>query len=330
MALRRKFSAGSFWDDVRRYQANAFCYIGELCRYLMNQPPRADDADNPVEKIIGNGLRPDIWRPFKARFGIDKVYEFYAASEGNIAFVNALNLDCTVGLCPAEYAIVEYDVERDQPVRDARGHLIAVPRGGVGLLVGEVSEKYAFDGYTDPAASERKLIRNAFADGDVWFDSGDLLRDQGFRHAQFVDRVGDTFRWKSENVSTHEVAEVLCGFPAIAEAAVYGVTVPGTEGRAGMAALVAPGGPAGFDFAALVRHLAAELPDYAWPRFLRFRQALEVTATLKQRKAHLKQEGFDLAQVGGDPLFLLPPGGATYVPLTAALTDDLAAGRLRF
>ena len=329
MAIQRKFSASNFWSDIRKYDANVFCYIGELCRYLMNQPERADDADNPVTKIVGNGLRPDIWKQFKARFAIDEVYEFYGASECNIIFINALNIDCTVGLCPAAYAIVEYDIDAGEPLRDERGHLVKVRRGGTGLMLAEVSEKYAFDGYTNPAESEKKLIRNAFVDGDVWFNSGDLLKDMGFRHAQFVDRLGDTFRWKSENVSTNEVAEVLNTFAQIDEATVYGVEIPDTEGRAGMAALVANVAASDFDFPALVAHLEAELPAYARPVFLRFRAALEVTATLKQKKVNLRKQGFDVTKLD-EPIYVMLPRSGEYTRLDKALFAKIMAGEIPF
>lgn len=329
VAMRRKFSATHFWDDTRRYGATAFCYIGELCRYLMNQPPSPDDADNPVRRIVGNGLRPDIWRAFKQRFGIDEVYEFYAASEGNIAFVNLLNLDCTVGLCPAPYALVRYDIERDEPVRGPDGHLQRVGRGEIGLLLGEVTDKYAFDGYTDRAASEKKLLRDVFRPGDVWFNSGDLLRDMGFRHAQFIDRVGDTFRWRGENVSTGEVSEVIDTFPAIAESTVYGVQIPGVEGRAGMAALVPRHAAGHIDLAALAEHMRSQLPPYAVPVFLRIRPELEVTSTFKQVKVDLRKDGYDPARVS-DPLYVLPPHGREYVPLDAALYEKIQSGAAGF
>ncbi len=329
LVIRRKFSASKFWEDVRRYRANCFCYIGELCRYLMNQPRRPDDAHNPVQKIIGNGLRPDIWNDFKERFDIAEVYEFYAASEGNIAFVNVLNLDKTIGFCPAPYAIVEYDIDRDQPVRGADGFLTRVKRGGTGLLIGEVSEKYAFDGYTDPVASEKKLLRDVFEPGDVWFNSGDLLKDLGFRHAQFVDRIGDTFRWKSENVSTNEVAEVVNSFEQVDESTVYGVQIPGTEGRAGMAAVVANVPVDNLDITALSRHLTSELPVYARPVFLRFRPALEVTGTFKQKKSELRTEGFDPAAVT-EPLYVLLPGTDRYTKLTDDVFRRIQGGQMRF
>jgi len=329
LALRRRFSVSAFWDDVRRYRATSFVYIGELCRYLLNQPPRDDDRRHLVRKIIGNGLRPDIWKPFKTRFGIDEVYEFYAASEGNIAFVNLLNADCTVGLCPAPYALVRYDVDRDEPVRGPDGRLVRVGRGEVGLLLAKLTPRYAFDGYTDPAANEHKLLRDVFEPGDCWFNSGDLLRDLGFRHAQFVDRVGDTFRWKGENVSTNEVAEVLNAFPQIAESTVYGVALPGTDGRCGMAAVVPRVPLAELDLAGLAHHLRAELPPYAVPLFLRIEDALEATTTFKQMKSELRRQGFDPARVSR-PLFVLPPGSSAYVPLTAELHHAIARGELAF
>jgi len=329
LALRRKFSASQFWDDCRRVRATAFVYIGELCRYLLNQPPSPRDRDHRVRCVCGNGLRPDIWRTFKERFGIEEVYEFYAASEGNIAFVNLLNLDATVGLCPARYALIAYDIDRDEPLRDRAGHMIPVRRGEVGLLIAEVSERYAFDGYTDKAASEKKLFRDVFVPGDVWFNSGDLLRDQGFRHAQFVDRIGDTFRWKGENVSTNEVAEVINTFPQIAESTVYGVQVPGADGRCGMAALVLRPAAEPLDLAGFARHLQAQLPPYAWPLFLRVRPELDATGTFKQLKGDLRRQAYDPAQVG-EPLYVLPPRHTGYVPLTDGIHRQIAAGELAF
>jgi acyl-CoA synthetase (AMP-forming)/AMP-acid ligase II len=327
IVIRRKFSASQFWDDIRKYRANSFAYIGELCRYLVNQPRRPDDAANPAVKCVGNGLRPDIWKQFQERFGIDEIYEFYAASEGNVAFVNVLNLACTVGLCPAPYAIVEYDVANDEPVRGPDGRMRRVEKGGVGLLLAEVSERYSFDGYTDKAASEKKLFRDVFRPGDVWFNSGDLLRDQGFRHAQFVDRVGDTFRWKSENVSTNEVAEVINQFAQVAEATVYGVLVPNAEGRAGMAAIVSNVPVAKFDLPGLARLLCEQLPSYAVPVFVRFRPELEVTGTFKQRKGDLRDQGFDPGKIN-EPLYVMLPRTNEFVPLTAELFRDIERGTI--
>ncbi len=328
LALARRFSASRFWDDIRRHDASVFTYIGELCRYLMAQPPSLLDREHRVNRMMGNGLRPDIWKAFKDRFGIERVLEFYGASECNIGFLNIFNFDETVGFCPAPYAIVAYDVENDAPVRDRRGRLRRVRTGEVGLLLGEISDLAPYDGYTDPEASEKKLLRDVFRKGDCWFNTGDLMRDQGWRHAQFVDRLGDTFRWKGENVSTAEVEEVLNQHPQVEQAAVYGVQVPHADGRAGMASLVCNVPHDHFDFAALHRLVGEKLPKYACPLFLRFSGGHEVTGTFKLRKAGLKEEGFDPASVS-DPIYVLLPGSQCWHPLDEATRRQIDEGVVR-
>jgi fatty-acyl-CoA synthase len=324
LALSRKFSASRFWDEIRASNASSFCYIGELCRYLLNRPESPGDRQHRVHVIVGNGLRAEIWDAFQQRFGIDRIVEFYGASEANLAFVNAWGMRRTAGYCPLPYAIVEFDAEEEKPARDAQGYLRKVPRGGVGLLLGEVTDKTPFDGYTDGKATESKLLRNVFVDGDCYFNSGDLVRDQGYHHIQFVDRVGDTFRWKGENVATTEVEGVLNAFAGVEEAVVYGVQVPGCDGRAGMASLSCP---VGFDGATLAEHVRRGLPQYAVPLFLRLRGAQETTATFKHRKVDLKREGFDPAVVS-DPLYVLQVDG--YCPLTADVFARIQSGELRF
>src|SRR5882762_2289855 len=237
LALGKSFSASKFWDEVIRYDATAFIYIGEICAYLLNQPPKPTDRQHKVRVIGGNGLRPAIWDEFTERFGIERVCEFYAASEGNSAFVNILNIDKTTGLCPTPVAFVQYDPDTGEPLRGDDGRACKVRNGEPGLLLSKVSNFQPFDGYTDGKASEKKLVRNVFRDGDVWFNTGDLMRSQGFGHAAFTDRLGDTFRWKGENVATTEVEAALSTDPQIEEATVFGVEVPGTGGRAGMAAI---------------------------------------------------------------------------------------------
>ncbi len=248
LALARKFSISHFWDDVRKYNATCFSYVGEICRYLMNQPPKPDDADNPVRAVIGNGLRPDIWLDFKKRFAISYIGEFYGSSEGNGAFANVLNFDCTCGYSTGGYAIVRYDHEEDKPIKNSRGFMRKVRSGEVGLLLFESTEDSKFRGYTDEKATEAKLFRNAFKEGDVWFNTGDLMRNQGCNHAQFVDRLGDTFRWKGHNVSTTEIEQVLNIFDQISMSSVYGVKIPTTDGRAGMATIVSTSSVNDFDF----------------------------------------------------------------------------------
>ncbi|HWU68085.1 MAG TPA: long-chain-acyl-CoA synthetase [Stenotrophobium sp.] len=326
LAIGRKFSASRFWDEVRHYDATAFCYIGEILRYLLNRPASPRDRDHRVRVITGNGLRPEIWEEFQQRFGIARISEFYGASEGNLAFVNSFGLSRTAGFCPLTYAIVEFDADQDQPVRDAKGFLKKVAKGGVGLLISEVTDKRPFDGYTDSKASNSKLLRDVFKKGDCWFNTGDLVRDQGYRHIQFVDRTGDTFRWKGENVATTEVEGALNRYPGVEQAVVYGVQIAGADGRAGMAALTCAGGK--FDGAALARHLCTELPAYAVPIFIRLREQQELTVTFKFRKVELKAEGFDPAKVG-EPLYILIDRERGYEPLTPEIFARIQDGGLR-
>lgn len=321
LAIDRKFSATHFWDRIRHFQATAFCYIGELLRYLLNRDALATDKDHAVRLITGNGLRPEIWHQFQQRFGIERIYEFYGASESNIGFINAFGVSETAGFSPLPFAIVEFDADSDEPVKNAKGHLVKVKKGGVGLLISEVSERRPFDGYTDPAAGEKKLIRNAFKQGDCYFNTGDLVRDQGLRHIQFVDRVGDTFRWKGENVASTEVEGALARFDSIEHGAVYGVSVPGCDGRAGMAAITLKDGQS-LDGAALVKHLATTLPAYTVPLFIRVQAAQDTTGTFKYRKVELKQDGFDPDRIS-EPLFVLVDRARGYEPLTRSLYHQI-------
>ncbi|MBV8788574.1 MAG: long-chain-acyl-CoA synthetase, partial [Mycobacterium sp.] len=205
LALGKSFSASKFWDEAISYDATAFIYIGELCRYLLNQPAKPTDRSHKVRLIAGNGLRPEIWEEFTKRFGIKRVCEFYAASEGNTAFINIFNVPRTTGVSPTPLAYVEYDPDTGAPLRDEDGRVHRVPAGQPGLLISPVNRLQPFDGYTDKESSEKKLVRNAFKEGDCWFNTGDVMSPQGMGHAAFVDRLGDTFRWKGENVATTQV-----------------------------------------------------------------------------------------------------------------------------
>lgn len=328
LALGCKFSASKFWDEIRQNQATAFCYIGELCRYLLNQPPTPQDRQHGIRVVVGNGLRPDIWQEFKQRFGIGRVAEFYGASECNLGFVNAFNANGTAGFCPLPYAIVACDPVSEQPVRDPAGRLRKVKPGETGLLITHITKRTPFDGYTDPAASEKKLLRNVFEKNDCWFNTGDLVRDQGFRHIQFVDRLGDTFRWKGENVATTQVEAAFGAVEQVEEAVVYGVQVPGHDGRAGMAALTLKIPARQFDAKACANALASSLPPYAIPLFLRLRDEHEITGTFKNRKVELKNEGFDPLKVK-DPLYYFAGKDKGYAPLTAKAMGDIRAGRVK-
>ena len=324
LALGKSFSASKFWDEVIRYGATAFIYIGEICAYLLNQPPKPTDRQHKVRVIGGNGLRPAIWDEFTQRFGIERVCEFYAASEGNTAFVNILNIDKTTGLCPTPVAFVEYDHDTGEPLRGADGRAHKVRTGEPGLLLSKVSDFQPFDGYTDSKASEKKLVRNVFRDGDVWFNTGDLMRSQGFGHAAFTDRLGDTFRWKGENVATTEVEAALSTEPQVEEATVFGVEVPGTGGRAGMAAIQLKDAEQ-FDGKALATAAYERLPGYAVPLFVRVAGELAHTSTFKSQKVDLRKEGY--GPEVKDPIYVLAGRDEGYVPFYDSYPDDVKSGK---
>jgi fatty-acyl-CoA synthase len=336
LALRRKFSASAFWDDVRVFDATAFQYIGEFCRYLLNQPPNRRDGEHRLRFAIGNGLRPDIWEAFRDRFRIPQIVEFYGATEGNIAM---LNLDDTVGsigkLPPALVAdgrLIRYDVSTDSHPRDEEGRCIECQPGEPGELIGKLPARAGdtrgrFEGYTSKEATERKILRDVFASGDAWFRTGDLLRRDAAGYFYFVDRIGDTFRWKGENVSTQEVAEALVGYGAVEMANVFGVAVPGADGRAGMASLVLTD-PGKFDGRAFFEFATERLPGYAAPIFVRLQSEADVTGTFKLRKVELAKEGFDPSLVK-DRLFVRDDAERAYVELTPERYRAIQAGTAR-
>ncbi len=318
LALGKSFSASKFWDDVIRYDATAFVYIGEICAYLLNQPEKDTDRKHKVRVICGNGLRPAIWDEFTERFGIARVCEFYGASEGNTAFVNVFNVPRSTGICPTPVAFVEYDGDSGEPVRDDNGRVRKVRTGEPGLLLSKVSSLQPFDGYTDKDETEKKLVRNAFREGDVWFNTGDLMRSQGFGHAAFTDRLGDTFRWKGENVATTEVEAAVSTDEQVEEATVFGVEVPGAGGRAGMAAIQLKEGKE-FDGKSLANAAYDRLPGYAVPLFVRVVEELAHTSTFKSQKVDLRKEGYGVSQEDGDgvdiedPIYVLAGRDEGYV-----------------
>jgi fatty-acyl-CoA synthase len=326
--VREKFSASRFWDDVAESGATVFQYIGELCRYLL-----ASDADVPAHKLrlaVGNGLSGDVWQAFQTRFAIPQILEFYAATEGNFSLYNAEGKAGAIGRIPPflahrfPTAIVRFDDDLGAPARGPDGLCIAVVRGESGEAVGKIAGGAArFEGYTDAAATEKKILRNVFAPGDAWVRSGDLMRQDAQGFFYFVDRIGDTFRWKGENVATTEVAAALQSTPGVVAANIYGVAVPGHSGKCGMAALEVS---EDFDLAAFRSHIAIRLPAYARPVFLRIVDSLAITETFKQKKNALAQDGFDPAAIS-DPLFA--EDGTGYVPLGAALYARISSGLMR-
>ena len=334
LILKRKFSVHEFWSDIHKYGATMFEYIGELARYLLNAPPSPLDQGHKIRAITGNGLRPEIWRQFQERFAIPRIVEFYGSTEGNVSM---LNYDGTVGavgrvpdylewLLPSR--VIRFDVESEMPVRGPDGLCIECGPDEVGETVGGISTRpgRGFEGYSNKADSDKKILRDVFKRGDAWFRTGDLMRRDAHGYFYFVDRVGDTFRWKGENVSTGEVGEALAAVPGILEANVYGVAVPGMDGRAGMASLVVNG-----DFALddLPARLKARLAHYARPLFLRLAPQIVVTGTFKQRKVDLVRDGFDPVMIA-DPLYFLDPDSGKYERLTPVLHADIVDGKIKF
>ncbi|PXX89874.1 long-chain-acyl-CoA synthetase [Marinobacter vulgaris] len=329
IALRRRFSASAFWDDVRYFHATAFGYVGELCRYLLNQPASDQDRNHKLTKMIGNGLRPSIWKEFKERFGIETVAELYASSEGNIGFSNFFNLDNTVGFSTAPYKLVKFHHGTRDPVRDGDGFMQEVEKGEPGLLISEITKTWSFEGYTQKDATEKSILRDAFSKGDQWFNTGDVLKQIGCGHLQFVDRMGDTFRWKGENVSTTEVENILDGSGMVEEAIVFGVEIPDTNGKAGMVTLVPHCSGEAFDANRLFRYLTDNLPPYAVPVFVRVTSAIEKTGTFKYRKVDIQKAGYSIDKPG-EQVYAWLPGTEGYTPLTPELVAEIDAGEVRF
>jgi fatty-acyl-CoA synthase len=336
VVIRDKFSAAAFWEDIARYDCTMFQYIGELCRYLLNAPRPAREMPPKVRLCCGNGLRADIWEPFKKRFRIPQILEFYAATEGNISLFNVEGRPGAIGRMPSfiaqrsGLALVKFDVESSLPLRDDRGRCTRCGPNETGEAIGRISQVQdepgaRFEGYTAPAETEKKILRDAFEPGDAWFRTGDLMRrdDSGFYY--FVDRIGDTFRWKGENVATSEVAAALTSFPGIRDANVYGVSIPGADGRAGMAEIVCVGA---IDLAALREHLVGRLPRYALPVVLRIRSGVDLTPTFKPKKNAPEQGGYDPASCP-DPLYVHDPERRAFVALDGALYQRIQAGRMR-
>ncbi len=332
MFIKRKFSASTFIEEIRENNCTCLVYIGEMCRYLTNSKPDSTDKLNPLRSMMGNGMRPDIWMEFKNRYGIKRICEIYGSSEGNIAFANLLNKDCTVGMTTMQHTLVKYDVHNDEMIRDAAGFCIKAEEGEPGLLLGKITEEAVFEGYTDSGATEGKIIRSAIEEGDAWFNTGDLMKtvDVGFAlgypHYQFVDRLGDTFRWKSENVSTNEVGEIINAFHQIKFCNIYGVEIPGADGRAGMAAITLNDGVSGLNLDEFSTFVSNALPKYAVPIFLRIQSDIEVTGTFKMLKGDLRAQGYDTEQFE-DPVYVMKNREEVYTSLDEHYLSKIAAGQ---
>ncbi|HWB97337.1 MAG TPA: long-chain-acyl-CoA synthetase [Bryobacteraceae bacterium] len=336
LVTREKFSASQFWSDVVRWDCTIVQYIGELCRYLLNTPPSSADTAHRIRMACGNGLARDIWSEYKTRFAIPRIFEFYAATEGGVSLFNIEEERGAIGRVPGYLAhrfspaLVRFDFERGEPIRNDEGRCIRCAPGEPGEAIGPILDEQSnlgsrFEGYTTHEASEKKILRNVFKSGDAWVRTGDLMRRDTRGFFYFVDRVGDTFRWKGENVATTEVAEIISAFPGISHASVYGVAVPGRDGRAGMAALVVNGD---LDLTAFRKHLSDRLPHYARPLFLRVGGELEATGTFKYTKSTLLREGFDPSATE-DILYFDHPAYRRFVRIEPALFKAIQADQVR-
>ena len=335
VVLADKFSASHFWRDIVRWDCTLFQYIGELCRYLLQAPMSEFESQHRLRLACGNGLRGDIWQAFQARFAILRILEFYAATEGNFSLYNVEGKPGAIGRIPPllahrfPAAIVRLEMEAGIPVRTENGLCIPCARGEVGEAIGRIGTADGgggrFEGYTDAGETEKKILRDVLAKGDAWFRTGDLMRldESGYFH--FVDRVGDSFRWKGENVATSEVNQAVLDCPGVADATTYGVEIPGTDGRAGMAAVVVD---KRFDLGEFQDHISRRLPAYACPVMIRICATLDITETFKQKKHQLIREGFDPHRVT-DPLFFRHPKSGAYRPLDADAYARILEGSIR-
>jgi len=327
VVIRERFSASRFWDDIAAENCSIFQYIGELCRYLNNAPPSATPPQHRLRLACGNGLRGEVWESFQSRFKIPQILEFYAATEGSVSLYNCEGKPGAIGRVPAylahrfPVALIRIDADSNTPLRDLSGHCIPCIPGEAGEAIGRIPSDSLTNFYTDGAASEKKILRGVFADGDAWFRTGDLMRKDQAGYYYFLDRLGDTFRWKGENVATTEVAAVLAACPGIAQAVVYGVAIPGHDGRAGMATIVTT---ENFDITTLPARLTT-LPDYARPLFIRLRPAIDITGTFKFKTADLAREGYNTS----DPVWFHDRQTATMRPLDEALKSEITSGSLK-
>ncbi|HET9160048.1 MAG TPA: AMP-binding protein, partial [Caulobacteraceae bacterium] len=333
VVLKRRFTVSHFWDDVVAENCTMFVYIGELCRYLVNQPEHPNERAHKIRLAFGNGLRPEVWETLQSRFNIPEILEFYGATEGNVSMFNFDGKVGAVGRAPRwlrasfNFRIIRFDVEREEPVRGANGLCIEAAPEEVGECVGRIGAdaRQAYAGYADKIASEKKIVHDVFDKGDAFFATGDLMKKDADGYFYFVDRIGDTFRWKGENVSTSEVAGVLASAPGVKEATVYGVAVDGQEGRAGMASLVVDGD---FDLKAFSALIDAQLPAYARPIFLRLQPEIETTGTFKYRKLDLMADGYDPARTKVPTYFHSSDKG--FIKVTKIVFEKLQAGGYKF
>ncbi|AYC34014.1 long-chain-acyl-CoA synthetase [Pseudomonas cavernae] len=326
IVVRRKFSVREFWKDVNRHDISVFQYIGEICRYLLNQPVVAGEREHSLRCMLGAGLSPETWQRWVERFGPIQIFEGWGATEANTTAINVDNYPGSCGRVPfwekTNLRLVRYDVDSESHPRDEQGFYRLCEVGEIGEAMGFIVNHPQigggrFEGYTSAEATESKIRRNVFSQDDSFWSSGDLLRYDEDGYLYFVDRIGDTFRWKSENVSTQEVADGLSDFPGLELINIYGVQVPGHEGRAGMAAVLMQEGHS-FDPEAFYALTEERLPRYAAPVFVRVSAAADLTSTFKLRKVDLQRQGY-APTAFDDPLYIRDESSRSYQPYSAEL-----------
>ncbi|CAH0550810.1 unnamed protein product [Brassicogethes aeneus] len=335
MALRKKFSASNYWADCKKYNCTIAQYIGEMCRYILIAYKEETPIDHPVKIMFGNGLRPQIWKKFVETFKIEKVFEFYGATEGNSNLMNIDNKEGAVGFVPRlsmglyPVSLIKSDEATGEPLRNTKELCIECKIGEPGLFIGRIDVNRTirnFTGYADKNATQKKIITDVFKKGDAYFNTGDLLVQDEMGYFYFKDRTGDTFRWKGENVATTEIEAVITNYIQLKDSIVYGVVVPGTEGRAGMVTIVDPDGTLSREN--LYASLKKNLPLYAIPVFLRIAKSMDLTGTFKIKKKDLQDEGFDVNRIH-DKLYIIDAKNSTYSPLTNEIYENIINGKLR-
>ena len=322
--IKSKFSASDFWNDVKKYNVNKFIYVGELCRYLMNLPPSDGDRDNPITQISGNGLRPDIWESFQKRFNINKIVEIYGATEAVGMTINSFGRSGMIGRKRSDSTIIHCNKDDGSPILNSEGFCTKVSEGETGLYIQKISSSAKFQGYLDAQASNKKILQNVFKTGDQYFNTGDLITLHDNNWLSFADRVGDTYRWKSENVSTMEVAAILNNASGVMDCNVYGVQVDSAEGKAGMAAMNVSDE---FSFISFIEHVNKNLNTFQKPYFLRLTKEMQTTGTFKHQKEDLKKQGFNPSLIK-DKLYFLQKDN--YVEIDQALYNRIHSGDERF
>ncbi|XP_066909185.1 long-chain fatty acid transport protein 4 [Halyomorpha halys] len=334
VVLRPKFSASNFWIDCIKYNCTAAQYIGEMCRYLLSQPPKPTDRHHKVRCVFGNGLKFQVWEPFVNRFGIEQIGEYYGATEGNAAVINAWNFPGACGYIPwfakpfYPISLIKVDETTNEPIRGPDGLCIECKIGEPGLLVGKIQKRPTghFNGYVDKEATEKKILRDVCSKGDKVFNSGDILVKDEWGYVYFKDRTGDTFRWRGENVATTEVEAIISNIVGLKDATVYGVELPDVEGRAGMAAIVDTEGR--LDLEKLSDGIHRDLPPYARPVFIRIIHSIPITSTFKIQKVNLQKEGYNVDKIS-DPLYVFDAKSSKYIPFTRELYNDVLSNKLR-